>query len=149
MKIDWSALVHNIVAKMKVGEIGYLHTWDIIITTRGELFLNLDAPVEKKADEDFIVPVERVSRRKDWYKIYLDWPYYFTPTMQIIDTSLPEYKSFIGPFPVATTQLSDINYYARFDTDSLLQIEALLKKEGWRDKELKIVRNIISSRQSN
>src|SRR3989338_7102596 len=49
---------------------------------------------------DNIIPIKRISLGEGDYEINIEIPFSFVPTMEIIDTSLPEYNAFVGPYPI-------------------------------------------------
>lgn len=98
MHIQWKAFIEEIVGSMDLGQSWFMHNSWIVIDTKNQLFLDLNATISSSELPDHIIPIKRISEGD--YEINLDITFAFIPTMETIDTSLPEYHTFLGPYSI-------------------------------------------------
>lgn len=148
MKAKGNALIYKTVETMKPGETGYTTMDGVIVTTRNELFLDLDSIVLPEMKDEFTIAIKRLSQERDDYEIDLNWPSIFAPTSEEIDLSLPDNKSLIGPISIESTIVSDELYRKRLSVEELLAIQEALEDEEDYEK-VGIIKKIINIKRSS
>ena len=119
---------------MKVWQKGFIGTEAIIITTKNQLFLDLNGLVSPIDNETQEIPIKRTGEGESDYTIDLSWPQTFIPTIETVDTNTFEYETYIGPFDVGTTLVCDRTFRERLSLEELEVIEKELQKAA-KDEE--------------
>lgn len=139
MKTKGAAIIGTIIATMEIGSQYYCESGDILITTEGQFYLDLNGIASNTATNFNPIPIKKLSKEKEDYEINFDIDWTFYPVCSEVIEARKKETCLIGPFPIGTLKEADVteeNWWDRMDINTLRDILTDLEKsDKANDKE--------------